>query len=372
MSQRLWVLRVLAVWVLGVGGLPLAAASVSGCASGTTTPSDAGGRDAPRDGAAIDAPRSDTGPVDAAGTPDAPPVDAPGACSPACMGLQYCMAGTCVDYPACRPDMTCPVATDVCISRRCVPGADDPDGDGSPASADCDELDPTRYPGATEVCNNRDENCNGAPDDGDPAALCESDPVGGVCLSGTCGCPAGVIDIDRAVPGCECTIAPAPGMGDTCAAAIDLGSVSDAGAGAMMVATGNALPAGREVWYRVRAVDSADTTCDNFHFRAQLTVNPGAAFEVAVIRGVCGDAISCDPPSGGPQVDYSWSTDFRATIGGMLAGECPCSSAARTNDDISSCSDNSADYLVRVRRVSGAAPACMQYTLEVSNGVYST
>jgi hypothetical protein len=157
-------------------------------------------------------------------------------------------------------------------------------------------------------------------------------------------------------------------VGSDCAGAVDLGALSDAGE--MRVATGNALPAGRDTWYRVRAVDGADTTCDNFHFRAQLTVNPDSAFEISVTRGTtCGDPFACDPPSA-PIVDYSWATDFRATVAGMVAGECPCSNAMAT--DISACTDNSSDYLIRVRRVSGATPTCAQYTLEVSNGVYDT
>ena len=279
----------------------------------------------------------------------------------------------CVDYPPCRPDRTCPSPADICISLRCVARTDDPDGDGSPAGEDCDETNPMRFPGNPEICNLVDENCNGAQNDGDPATLCESDPVGGVCtvLTGVCGCPAGLADIDRTIPGCECTISPPPGMGDTCGAAVDLGTVSDAGPGEMQVTTGNALPGGREVWYRVRAVDADDTTCDNFYFRAQLTVNPGDAFEISVTRGVCGDAIACDSPAL-PTLDYTWATDFRSTIAGMLTGECPCLVGDRANDDVSTCSDNSADYLIRVRRLGGVAPSCMPFTLEVSNGVYST
>ena len=83
------------------------------------------------------------------------------------------------------------------------------------------------------------------------------------------------------------------------------------------------------------------------------------------------DPIACDGAT--PAVtDYSWSTDFRATVGGMLGGECPCATGDRGEDMLSNCSDNGSAYLIRVRRVAGAAASCSSFTLEVSNGVYST
>ncbi len=44
---------------------------------------------------------------------------------------------------------------------------DDADGDGvDTCSDDCDDADETSYPGATEVCDDLDNDCNGTPDDG--------------------------------------------------------------------------------------------------------------------------------------------------------------------------------------------------------------
>ncbi|MBX3274101.1 MAG: hypothetical protein KF729_27795 [Sandaracinaceae bacterium] len=57
-------------------------------------------------------------------------------------------------------------------------GCIDADGDGSPWPTDCDDSDPTVYPGAPEVCNGRDDNCNGVADEG----------VTNAC--GGCGVPA--------------------------------------------------------------------------------------------------------------------------------------------------------------------------------------
>jgi hypothetical protein len=45
------------------------------------------------------------------------------------------------------------------VPRRSQAG-DDLDGDGATFSNDCDDNDASRYPGAPEVANDRDEDCN--------------------------------------------------------------------------------------------------------------------------------------------------------------------------------------------------------------------
>ncbi|MEM9074729.1 MAG: MopE-related protein [Myxococcota bacterium] len=216
-----------------------------------------------------------------------------------------------------------------------------------------------------EVCDGADNDCSGEADDGDPAALCASDPVGGFCVDGACECPAGTFDIDREVPGCECNAMPAATAGLGCGAdSIDLGDLSDVGA--EMTVRGNVLPADRVVWYRFRAVDSPDTACDNHHVRVLLSDNPGDAFEFTTFRGGCGTPMTADSGF----TDETWRTDFRATIDGRLAGQCPCGTRMR---NISPCSNNTMEYFVRVRRRSGAAAAsCATYEIEFSNGIYNT
>ncbi len=65
----------------------------------------------------------------------------------------------------------------VCSGGACVPGTTDADHDGFPAANDCNDLDPAVHPGAVEVCNGRDDDCNGKTDetfdaDGDGVPTC--------------------------------------------------------------------------------------------------------------------------------------------------------------------------------------------------------
>ncbi|MBT9555282.1 MAG: thrombospondin type 3 repeat-containing protein [Myxococcales bacterium] len=72
----------------------------------------------------------------------------------------------------------------------------DDDGDLSADTADCAPLDPARHPGATELCDGADQNCNGFIDegfsdlDGDKVADCvDTDDDGDGALDGEDNCP---------------------------------------------------------------------------------------------------------------------------------------------------------------------------------------
>ena len=72
-------------------------------------------------------------------------------------------------------------------------GPADCDGDGFDRANDCDDSDPTVYPGGTEICDGLDNDCNGLVDDGPDS---DADGVNNVCdncpsipngpLSGSC------------------------------------------------------------------------------------------------------------------------------------------------------------------------------------------
>ncbi len=347
------------------GALGLLVAALTGlaaCASGAGDGGDAGG--APRDMALAEG-----GPRDAsrdAADDAASPVDM-GPADPCrgvvCMGFEVCERGTCVPYDACTPAGGCPDPADLCRARYCVPRDRDIDGDGVTAATDCDETNPAIAPGRPEVCNALDDDCSGGTDDAAPSVLCA--PGEGICLSGACGCPPGQFDLDaRADTGCECAAVPADGVAADCAGAQDLGELADTGQ--MQLVTGNALPAAREVWYRFRGVDTADTSCDALHVRVQFLMNPDSAFEFTVFRGGCG-VLPMGCADTGYQ-DFSFFTDFLSGTGPGSTGECPCAPSPVPGANV--CGDQSADYFVRVRRKPSAPLACAGYIVELSNGVY--
>ncbi len=78
-------------------------------------------------------------------------------------------------------------------------GGPDSDGDGySPAAGDCDDGEKLVHPGATEVCNGRDDNCDGTADEGITADTWYADADGdGFGDPGTgitqCSGPAGYV-----------------------------------------------------------------------------------------------------------------------------------------------------------------------------------
>lgn len=100
--------------------------------------------------------------------------------SPACATDTDCVQVLAVD--ACKTNITCDPVTALCVFKPL-----DKDGDGhSPAVCggdDCNDADPTIFPGHSEVCDGLDNDCDGTIDND---ATCD-DPLTS-CQSGACAC----------------------------------------------------------------------------------------------------------------------------------------------------------------------------------------
>ncbi len=87
----------------------------------------------------------------------------------------YCKDGACVE---CRNDGDCGVG--VCQDGQCVTSCSDDDHDGYSCD-DCDDTNEAIHPGAVEVCNNADDDCDGVVDEG-----CDDDRDGFADASMSC------------------------------------------------------------------------------------------------------------------------------------------------------------------------------------------
>ena len=143
-----------------------------------------------------------------------------------------------------------------CIAESDCDGmSEDADQDGYPASEECDDDNAGVYPGAVEVCNGIDDNCDGTVDEGcdeDPVdnqeVLCESTggQMGAIddCAPFTCDNLPGEAEacLTEAKYGCQCPDS-APLWSDEtgCFAASDCGGDEAADPTALCEATGGQM-----------------------------------------------------------------------------------------------------------------------------------
>ncbi|PYT17278.1 MAG: hypothetical protein DMF51_02840 [Acidobacteria bacterium] len=129
---------------------------------------------------------------------------------------------------------------DVCDNCPATPNPDQRDGDGNGlgdacqdndrdgflADVDCDDTDPSIHPGSTEICNSKDDNCNGAIDEGFGTGVFCSAGVGSCQRSGQIVCTSPSTTACSAVAGSP-TIEVCNHVDDDCDGLVDEGFDQD-------------------------------------------------------------------------------------------------------------------------------------------------
>jgi hypothetical protein len=151
---------------------------------------------------------------------------------------------------------------------------------------------------------------------------------------------------------------------ETCQAAQDLGALLDVNAEEIKV-TGNIWPEGDEDWYKVNARDDLnedlEDNCDQFHFSAVFTQNPGGKLLFDVYVDGC-DVIHQECLG---DTHYERAYDFTGDDDGVVIGQCPCYEDNRGAATI--CADESKVIYIRVHAPEGDE-TCDNYELTISNG----
>ncbi len=231
-----------------------------------------------------------------------------------------------------------------------------------------------------------------------------------ICEAATCKvatCAAGWFNIDGVhTNGCECQQDATDNTGNTCATAIDKGTLID-NSGTSVAVTGKIVPNDDVDWFKFVATDATDTGTlanpgkDKYHVRVRLLAPTDGSIRVEVLRGGCSSAAVCT----GGAVDFQWLTNYSdkpnqkgqdpCVTAGSTAnklwsccapGQCDAAAGTAQNvccnnvaqctgtvtQNIRNCNDQSETYYVKVYRAGAPVTSCAQtdYSLEISNGKY--
>ncbi len=235
-------------------------------------------------------------------------------------------------------------------------------------SGDCDDANPGIYPGAPEICDLVDNDCDGSVDEEWVDCVVDNGVAG--CVAGECvidSCDTGFYDMDLdPFNGCEAeediyeTIG-----GDSCLSPVDaFGNLTDNPTSILSIQA-NIVPQYDEDWYLLHAVDlpDVDGDCDPFDVSVYFSSNPDDRFRFEIYHENCATFDWTHPVTGQYTACGTNLTNFDFEVD----GECPCMNDPAPTEGYSECTDNSFDFLIRIYQVSGPDDDTT-YTLSVTNG----
>jgi hypothetical protein len=221
-----------------------------------------------------------------------------------------------------------------------------------------------------EICNGKDDNCDGQTDNGNPNALCAGmgpPPPNGnwactnaMCKLGTCQPGWTAYPTSNATTGCNCAV-DADEPNGTCAQATAMGTVSSTST-TPIILTGT-LSSDTDVdVYSFMSTDPNPSGTNPYHVSIAFTApTSNTEFVMDVIRGT----VCTDTPTGGAIniTSYDWCVNGMGMVAGAVVGEAPC---GPTTPNVPHCADHSSKYFVRVHRAAAMMGTCAQYSITVT------
>jgi hypothetical protein len=158
------------------------------------------------------------------------------------------------------------------------------------------------FPGAQEVCDGKDNDCDGEVDEG-ASVYCGTSSHGTLgCVDGSCqitSCDAGWFDVNsNESDGCECQQDSHDNTGNACGQAMDLGTIEDNDSNFIKV-NGKIVPDSDVDWYSFKAKDVPDggnlgsEGHDKYHVHVKITYPTDGSIAILVRRGSCSNSPVC-------------------------------------------------------------------------------